>query len=276
MRTSRVLGEGSSCYHVMTRVIERRYLLDDEEKERLLRILRKLEAFCGVRVVTFCVMSNHLHLLLEVLAGETVVDPEVLRRVEGLYGREYAAGLRMRVEQLRADGDGAGVERVLEPYRRRMNDLSVFVKEVLQRFTQQYNRRHNRRGTLWEDRFKSVLVEGGGQALAMMAAYIDLNPVRAGIVSDPKDYRYCGYAQAVAGGLLARRGLMRVLGSLGQEEPAQGRDTLRAVAQIMAPLTGWDHQAQELEINALIALEASAGLNGHDVRCARDTTICND
>jgi glycerol-3-phosphate dehydrogenase len=54
------------------------------------------------------------------------------------------------------------------------------------------------------------------------------------------------------------------------------RDTLRAVAQIMAPLTGWDHQAQELEINALIALEAPAGLTGHDVRCARDTTICND
>ncbi len=43
-----------------------------------------------------------------------------------------------------------------------------------------------------------------------VAAYIDLNAVRAGLVQDPKDYRYCGYAEAVAGGESARRGLMAV------------------------------------------------------------------
>jgi len=41
-------------------------------------------------------------------------------------------------------------------------------------------------------------VEGKGNPLQTMAAYIDLNPVRAGIVEDPKDYRFCGYAEAVA------------------------------------------------------------------------------
>ncbi|MDA1068870.1 MAG: hypothetical protein O3C43_20485 [Verrucomicrobia bacterium] len=44
-----------------------------------------------------------------------------------------------------------------------------------------------------------------------MAAYIDLNPVRASLVEDPKDYRYCGYAEAVAGRSEARAGLRRVL-----------------------------------------------------------------
>jgi hypothetical protein len=48
------------------------------------------------------------------------------------------------------------------------------------------------------ERFKSVLVEGAGNPLQTMAAYIDLNPVRAGLVEDPKDYRFCGYAEAVA------------------------------------------------------------------------------
>jgi len=48
------------------------------------------------------------------------------------------------------------------------------------------------------ERFKSVLVEGKGNPLQTMAAYIDLNPVRAGLVEDPKDYRFCGYAEAVA------------------------------------------------------------------------------
>lgn len=43
---------------------------------------------------------------------------------------------------------------------------------------------------MWEDRFRSVLVEGRGHALRTMAAYIDLNPVRAGLCEDPKDYRW--------------------------------------------------------------------------------------
>jgi len=50
-----------------------------------------------------------------------------------------------------------------------------------------------------------------GDALRTMAAYIDLNPVRAGLAKDPKDYRWCGYAEAVAGSKRARRGLCRVV-----------------------------------------------------------------
>jgi hypothetical protein len=54
------------------------------------------------------------------------------------------------------------------------------------------------------------LVEGQGNALQTMAAYIDLNPVRAGLVEDPKDYRFCGYAEAVAGDARAREGLRAI------------------------------------------------------------------
>jgi hypothetical protein len=72
------------------------------------------------------------------------------------------------------------------------------MKVLKQRFSVWYNRSHERFGTLWAERFKSVLVEGKGNALQTVAAYIDLNPVRAGLVEDPKDYRFCGYAEAVA------------------------------------------------------------------------------
>ena len=44
-----------------------------------------------------------------------------------------------------------------------------------------------------------MLVEGAGQALTTVAVYPDLNPVRAGLAADPKDYRWCGYAEVVAG-----------------------------------------------------------------------------
>ncbi|MBU6172013.1 MAG: hypothetical protein KGQ87_11065, partial [Verrucomicrobia bacterium] len=95
----------------------------------------------------------------------------------------------------------------------RMHDLSEFMKTVLQRFTRWFNRTHNRTGTLWEERYKSVIVESG-IAARTMAAYIDLNPVRAGMVSDPAEYRWSSYGEAVGGGpkgngKKAREGLVR-------------------------------------------------------------------
>ncbi len=81
------------------------------------------------------------------------------------------------------------------------------MKDLKQRFTQWYNRRAGRRGTIWEQRYKSVLVGDSDDAILTMAAYIDLNPVRAGMVRDPADYSFSGYGEAVAGKRKARRGL---------------------------------------------------------------------
>jgi len=96
-----------------------------------------------------------------------------------------------------------------------LHDLGEFMKGLLQRFTQWFNRTQARSGRLWEDRFKSVIVEDG-IAAKTMAAYIDLNPVRAGIVKDPADYRWSSYGEAVGGGpkgegRTARAGLVRAL-----------------------------------------------------------------
>jgi hypothetical protein len=95
----------------------------------------------------------------------------------------------------------------------RMGDVSEYMKTLKQRFSVWYNRRHGRVGTLWMERFKSVLVKGRGNPLQTMAAYIDLNAVRAGLVRDPKNYRFCGYAEAVAGRVGARRGLREIWGA---------------------------------------------------------------
>ncbi|MGD8212062.1 MAG: hypothetical protein PVF32_19525 [Desulfobacterales bacterium] len=63
------------------------------------------------------------------------------------------------------------------------------MKEIKQAFSWYYNQRHNRRGTLWGERFKSVIVENG-ETLINCLAYIDLNPLRAGLVKRPEDYRW--------------------------------------------------------------------------------------
>jgi hypothetical protein len=114
------------------------------------------------------------------------------------------------LKQLREDGHDTAAEHFKARYTCRMYDLSEFVKTLKQRFSQSYNRRHGRRGTLWEERFKSIVIQSpctDNQALWAVAAYIDLNAVRAGIVQDPKDHRFCGYGEAVGGSHLARQGI---------------------------------------------------------------------
>ena len=105
-------------------------------------------------------------------------------------------------------------------YSYRMHSLSEFFKGMLQRFTCWFNREHGRKGTLWESRFRSVIVQDG-LAARTMASYIDLNPVRAGMVEDPADYRWSSYGEAVGGGREAKKaqeGLVRALYSFNEKE----------------------------------------------------------
>ncbi len=136
-----------------------------------------------------------------------------------LYSRAYIAALRAELADLRRRGMLEAAESLIAGYLRRLCNLPVFVKELKERFSRWYNKHHDRRGTLWMERFKSVLVEDG-EALRTMAAYIDLNPLRAGMVKDPKDYRWCGYGEAMGGGKAARLGLCQVAGHGGRGEAA--------------------------------------------------------
>ena len=196
-------------YHCISRVVDRRRVFREAEKEHFVALMRECEAFCEVRVLTYCVMSNHFHILVEVpKRPETLPSPEtLLRKVRCLTGHSNAGLVEARLKLYRDAHDAEGERAYLETFYGRMWDVSAFMKMLKQRFTQWYNGCRGRKGTLWEERFKSVLVEGAGQALATMAAYIDLNPVRAGLVEDPKDYRWCGYGEALAGQRRAREGL---------------------------------------------------------------------
>jgi REP element-mobilizing transposase RayT len=216
MRQARIRGEGLSYYHCLSRVVDRRFIFGNEEREFIVALMRKLDAFLGVRVVTYAVMSNHFHLLVEEPDREQLppLDRDtLLRRLGFLYDRFTVEAVREELDRATATGNGVWEAQILARYERRMGDVSIFMKELKQRFTQWYNRRMGRKGTLWEERFKSVIVESG-VAARTMAAYIDLNPVRAGMVKDPADYRWSSYGEAIGGGnkgngRKAREGLVR-------------------------------------------------------------------
>jgi putative transposase len=214
----------TAVYHCLSRVVDRRLILHDTEKDHFLALLRECEAFCRVRVLTFAILSNHFHILVEVPprpAADALPGPDIiLQDLRRLSGHQFPEAVAQRFDELRAAGDHAGLATYLASFHSRMWDLSAFMKLLKQRFSQWYNARNDRKGTLWEERFRSVLVEGVGQPLVTMAAYIDLNPVRAGLVDDPKDYRWSGYGEAMAGRKAARLGVQALVTALrrGQEE----------------------------------------------------------
>lgn len=201
MRTSRLLGEGRSFYHVFSRVVDRQMVFQNAEKEFFRKTMRNLEAFSGVRVVTYCLMSNHFHLLLDVPDREELEplsEEELLAVLPLLYDEATVSDIAKELKSARESGDESRRQQILQRFENRRGNLSQFIKDLKQRVTAFINNRLERTGTLWEGRYKSVLVEGNETTLITMGAYIDLNPVRAGMVKNPEDYRYSGYAEAMS------------------------------------------------------------------------------
>ena len=220
----RIKLKGPCCYHLMARMGQEVPFLTRVEREVLRKMLRRLADFAGARIITYCLMSNHFHVLLEFppeLRGEG--DTVLLERVRAYYAK--ASTKRMRLYAAAVEGafhrGGEDWERMRARILRRMGDISSFMQQLKQIYSVYINKTRARRGGLWSERFRSVAVEGTATAVATMAAYIDLNPVRAGLVTDPKDYRFSGYGEAVGGGKAARAGLAALISGRAWNE-AQG------------------------------------------------------
>ncbi len=210
MRKLRMKNDGEGFYHVTSRCVDRTFRFDDNDKSRIARQMRSMGEFCGVEIGTYTVMSNHFHILLHVLPPRELSDDELCARVAALYGAEKAGEIRSNWALYRKAGNAASLDRLefeRQALLRRMGDLSNYMKELKQWISRSYNRTHNRKGTLWEDRFWSCLLEDKAETLTAVASYIDQNAVRAGIVKRPENYRWCGYAEAHAGREAAQRNL---------------------------------------------------------------------
>lgn len=224
-------------YHCISRVVERMKKFGSEEKEKMVQIMREYEEFCEVRVLTYCIMANHFHFLVEVRKRPEALpsEEELLRKLDRLTCLVDYGWVRQRLETLEGPKNERARKEFLETFYCRMWDVSWFIRLVKQRFSAWYNRRMGRKGTLWEERFKSVLVEGAGDALVTMAAYIDLNPVRAGIVKDPKDYRWSGYGSAMAGAKRSKQGIQAlacILEGRCDVGPKQAMETYRSYVHL--------------------------------------------
>jgi hypothetical protein len=111
----RILGKGpleAYCYHVMSRTCGGDVFFDDVEKEALRRLLWKMSEFSGLRLVTYCIMGNHFHALVEVPRKDIWLErfsgPQgelrLFDHLRTLYSKTFVALLRQELDDLRKRG----------------------------------------------------------------------------------------------------------------------------------------------------------------------------
>lgn len=197
------------CYHITSRIADRTVSLEDEEKEHFLSLLERLSHGYYVQIHAFCIMDNHFHILATGLEEDAKRASwgELLSRYRKMYGRRSDPPVGRRESDGDIDPDpDEGKERL----RRRLGSISRFVQELKQTFSRWYNARNEREGYLWGNRFGGVLVGKRGYGQATVSAYIDLNPVRAGMVEEPEEYRWSGMGMRVRSPGRARRLLTKL------------------------------------------------------------------
>ncbi len=214
-------ADAGGVFHLVSRVVDRRLIFEELECRFFLKLTRAYSEFGGIKVITWCIMGNHFHLLVRVPPGSrkaamALGDGEVLRRISLIKSSTEFLRIQSEYDECETASQRA---RLLDSYRQRMGSIANLMKGVKQRFSRWFNKRHDRCGTLWEDRYHSVTIQGSqsdhgglGYLPEIVAAYIDLNPVRAGLVSDAEEYRWSGYGTACQGDRQAIAGLRDLYG----------------------------------------------------------------
>ncbi len=182
-RIARFLKEDEpTVYHVISRTALDGLPFKDEDKEYMLKLIKKWSKIFFVDVLGFAIMGNHFHLVVRMYPESDVTDEDVRERYKRLYGAKEI-----------------GSKFEFERFKKKLCSLSWYVKEIKQGFSRYFNKKYNRRGTLWGERFKSLIVEDG-LTLVNLLAYVDLNAVRAGIVKRPEEYRWCSLGYHIQSG----------------------------------------------------------------------------
>ena len=177
-------------YHCISRCVRRAYLCGDDpltgenydhRKAWIVQRMQWLASQFAIDVCAYAVMSNHYHLVLcvDTGAGAAMSDDEVVARWTRLFPRNAQI-----IEMLRLNSTSrharAQEAKTIGLWRERLQDISWFMRCLNERIARASNREDGCTGRFWEGRFKSQALLDE-RALVTCMAYVDLNPIRAGV-----------------------------------------------------------------------------------------------
>ncbi len=244
-------------YHCVSRCVRRAFLCGkdplsgrnyDHRKGWIVSRLKTLGEVFAVDIAAYAVMANHVHLVLRIAAERAGgwSEAEVADRWTKLFRGHEVVSAYVAGEML-SEAEVAVARRVIGGWRERLQDLSWFMRCLNEPVARWANREDGCTGRFWEGRFKSQALLDEAALLACMA-YVDLNPVRAGLSETPEGSDFTSIQQrlrAVAGSgqSLGRGKAQAVVPLLGFSEGREGRPGIPFGSRAYLELVDWTGRA---------------------------------
>ena len=228
-RSQLVSPSRTRYYHCVSRCVRRAWLCGrdsysgenfDHRKPWLLERMRLLAEVFAIRVAAYAVMSNHYHvvLYLDLEQSRSWDRDEVIGRWRRLFSGDPLARAHLRGE-LRTGAEFRQLDALVETWRERLCDLSWFMRCLNEHMARRANAEDACRGRFWEGRFKSRALLDDAALLSCMA-YVDLNPVRAGICDELEESDFTSVQARLREIAEAARGLEWEGEATGKRDPA--------------------------------------------------------
>jgi len=198
--------EATPVYHVVSRCVRKQYLCGFDSKQEkdysyrrdwIRERIFELNAIFAIDICSYCVMSNHVHLVLHVQQSRALEwdDREVARRWMALFGGNPLVRSFLSNEDL-SPAQRKAASSLISEYRTRLFDISWFMRCLNEPIARKANAEEKVTGRFWEGRFKSQALLDEAAVIAAMA-YVDLNPIRAGIAELPEESDYTSIQQRI-------------------------------------------------------------------------------
>jgi len=198
--------EATPHYHVVSRCVRRQFLCGKDDltgrdfshrRDWIRKRIFELADIFAVDICAYAVMSNHVHLVLTIRQDVALQwdEREVAQRWLKLFGgkpiiKNWLDGQRQSEAQKQA------ALKLVQTYRKRLFDLSWLMRCLNEPIARMANAEDNVTGRFWEGRFKSQALLDEA-ALVSLMAYVDLNPIRAGMATTPETSDYTSVQQRV-------------------------------------------------------------------------------
>jgi len=214
-RETQISLETTPYYHCVARCVRRAFLCGKDEfsgrsfehrKDWIVDRIKEISSAFAVDVCAYAVMSNHYHVVLRVDAdaANAWTGQEVIERWGRVFSVPAVAGSY-------ADGGSLGpmqreaISGYVEQFRARLCDISWFMRCINEHVARKANREDQCKGRFWEGRFKSQALLDESAVIACMA-YVDLNPIRAGMAETPEESEYTSIRERLLAFAQRKRG----------------------------------------------------------------------
>ncbi len=256
MRKNRLI-ETQRCYHLISRLAHRAFFLTEEERSRAVDLMRRAEEFSGVFVLAYAFMANHFHIYIYVPEPVELSEADILHRIKALYRRHSLSTVlaewnRLKEEEKEESSLLCSSESYVSRFAKykvafvkRMWNAAEFMRTYKQHFTMSYNGRREHCGTMWEGRYIDRNHRPEQKVMWQTAAYIDVNPMNAGISESPDEYKWCSFASACNGNSKARAGYEFMYGSSGGWETIREKH-LTSIREALSEMARKRAEAAEL------------------------------